>query len=265
MNRGENNLSGKGIFTIGELVQKSGVSIRTLRYYDSIDLLKPSDYTEGGHRLYSNEDLTILQNIKSLQFLGLSLKEIKNMLQKNTVKGEVILKSLIDQKQLFEAKKLEIINTLSDLNHLIETVKDEEVINIDIFCAMLQKLIFAENTETWFKEHFSQDITDELFNINKSEEIDLDKKWTKVLFEIKHLTLTEAIPSSKESQETVGTLLVLMNETLKGKLDLIEEKLPSTESFKFPNPFTEKEQIFLKEAMKIYQNNCSNTQETMKN
>ncbi|WP_223555573.1 MerR family DNA-binding transcriptional regulator [Lysinibacillus sphaericus] len=55
---------GKGIFTIGELVQKSGVSIRTLRYYDSIDLLKPSDYTEGGHGLYSNEDLTILQNIK---------------------------------------------------------------------------------------------------------------------------------------------------------------------------------------------------------
>lgn len=154
MNRGENNLWGKGIFTIGELVQKSGVSIKTLRYYDSIDLLKPSDYTEGGHRLYSNEDLTILQNIKSLQFLGLSLKEIKDMLQKNTVKGEVILKSLIDQKQLFEAKKLEIINTLSDLNHLIETVKDEEIINIDIFCAMLQKLIFAENTETWFKEHF---------------------------------------------------------------------------------------------------------------
>jgi DNA-binding transcriptional MerR regulator len=39
---------GKGIFSIGEFMQKSGVSIRTLRYYDSIDLLKPSDYTEGG-------------------------------------------------------------------------------------------------------------------------------------------------------------------------------------------------------------------------
>lgn len=114
-------------------------------------------------------------------------------------------------------------------------------------------------------KHGLKNTFDELFNINKSEEIDLDKKWTKVLFEIKHLTLTEAIPSSKASQETVGTLLVLMNETLKGKLDLIEEKLPSTESFKFPNPFTEKEQIFLKEAMEIYRNNCSNTQEIMKN
>ena len=75
-------------------------------------------------------------------------------------------------------QKLEIINILSDINHLIETVKDEEIINIEIFCAMLQKLMFAENTETWFKEHFS-DITDELFNINKSEEIDLDKNGLK--------------------------------------------------------------------------------------
>ncbi|MEY9973480.1 DNA-binding transcriptional MerR regulator [Lysinibacillus sp. RC46] len=257
-------MSEKGIFTIGELVQMSGVSIRTLRYYDSIDLLKPSDYTEGGHRLYTTEDLSTLQNIKSLQFLGLSLKEIKDILQKNTVKGEIILKSLNDQKQLFEAKKLEIINILSDINHLIETVKDEEIIHIEIFCAMLQKLMFAENTETWFKEHFS-DITDELFSINKSEEIDLDKKWTKVLSEIKHLTLTKAIPSSKEAQETVKTLLQLMNETLKGNLDLVEKKLPSTESFNFPNPFTEKEQIFLKEAINIYQNNCYNTQATIKN
>ncbi|MDD1505128.1 MerR family transcriptional regulator [Lysinibacillus sp. CNPSo 3705] len=257
-------MSEKGIFTIGQLVQTSGVSIRTLRYYDSIDLLKPSDYTEGGHRLYTTEDLSTLQNIKSLQFLGLSLKEIKDILQKNTVKGEIILQSLNAQKQLFEAKKLEIINILSDINHLIETVKDEEIINIEIFCAMLQKLMFAENTETWFKEHFS-DITDELFNINKSEEIDLDKKWAKVLSEIKHLTFIEAIPSSKEAQETVKKLLQLMNETLKGNLDLVEKKLPFTESFKFPNPFTEKEQIFLKEAIRIYQNNCANTQAIIKN
>src|SRR5690625_6969636 len=118
-------MSKRGIFTIGEFMHKSGVSIRTLRYYDSIDLLKPSDYTDGGHRLYSKEDLSILQNIKSLQFLGFSLKEIKKMLQKNSVHGVAILKSLNYQKQLFEAKKFEITNVLSDLNHLIDTVEDE--------------------------------------------------------------------------------------------------------------------------------------------
>src|SRR5699024_575092 len=119
-------MSDKDIFTIREFMQKSGVSIRTLRYYDSIDLLKPSAYTEGGHRLYSKENLATLQKIKSLQFLGFSLKEIKTILQNNAAKGSEILKSLHDQKQMFEAKKLEIISVLSDLDHLIETIEDEE-------------------------------------------------------------------------------------------------------------------------------------------
>ncbi|WP_010098414.1 MerR family transcriptional regulator [Ornithinibacillus scapharcae] len=250
-------MSDKDIFTIGEFMQKSGVSIRTLRYYDSIDLLKPSDYTEGGHRLYSKEDLATLQKIKSLQYLDFSLKDIKTILQNNAAKGSEILKSLNDQKQIFEAKKLEIINILSDLDHLIETIKDEETININIFCAMLQKLMFEEDTKKWFEDHFSKDMTDQLFSINKSEEIDLDKKWTKVLSNIKHLTFTGAIPSSKESQQTIESLMDLMNETTKGNLDLIAEKLPSSDSFSFPNPFSEKEQVFLKKATEIYQRDNS--------
>lgn len=44
-----------------------------------------------------------------------------------------------------------------------------------------------------------------------------------------------------------------MNETMKGNMDLIAEKIPSVEPFSFPNPFTEKEQEFLKEAMDYYQ------------
>ncbi|MBY7141832.1 MerR family transcriptional regulator [Virgibacillus sp. NKC19-3] len=245
-------MSNQDIFTIGELMQKSGVSIRTLRYYDSIDLLKPSDYTAGGHRLYSKENLSTLQKIKSLQFLGFSLKDIKTMLQNNVAEGAEILKSLNNQKQLFEAKKLEIINILTDLDHLIETIDNEKTININIFCAMIQKLIFEEDTKKWFEDHYSKDITDELFSINNSEEIDLGKKWTKILSSIKHVTFTGAIPSSKESQQIIESLMELMNETTKGNLDLITEKLPSTESFSFPNPFTEKEQEFLKEAMEIF-------------
>lgn len=132
----------KDLFTIGEFVQESGVSIRTLRYYDSIDLLKPSDYTDGGHRLYSKEDLTLIQKIKALQFLGLSLKDIKRMLEKHTVEGEILIKSLTDQKKLFEAKQLEIANIITDLNHLIETTKGEEIVDVSVFCSMLQKLLF---------------------------------------------------------------------------------------------------------------------------
>ncbi|MFB7160332.1 MerR family transcriptional regulator [Lysinibacillus sp. NPDC056232] len=247
----------KDIFTIGEFVQKSGVSIRTLRYYDSIDLLKPSDYTDGGHRLYSKEDLTLLQKIKALQFLGLSLKDIKNMLEEQTVEGGILIKSLTYHKKLFEAKKLELDNIISDLNHLIETTEGVEIVNVNVFCSMLQKLIFEEDNEKWLKENFSKDINDTLLNITKQEEIDLDKKWNMVLTKIKQLSFTKAEPSSKEAQEAIEILLKLMDETAKGKLDSIEEKLPFTEPISFPSPFTEKETEFLKEAINCRRNNKS--------
>ena len=41
---------------ISEFASVGDVTVRTLRYYDKINLLKPSDYTEGGHRLYTKDD-----------------------------------------------------------------------------------------------------------------------------------------------------------------------------------------------------------------
>ncbi|HEX5973972.1 MAG TPA: MerR family transcriptional regulator, partial [Rubrobacteraceae bacterium] len=61
---------------VGELARRTGLSVRALRYYDEIGLLSPSRRTEGGHRLYTAEDVVRLQRIKSLRALGLSLREI---------------------------------------------------------------------------------------------------------------------------------------------------------------------------------------------
>lgn len=62
-------------------VQKlTGVTARPLRYYDSIELLKPAAKSEGGHCLYSAEEIKKLQQIQFLQRVGFQLKEIEQML-----------------------------------------------------------------------------------------------------------------------------------------------------------------------------------------
>ena len=68
------------LISIQELTRETGVTVRTLRYYDQIDLLKPSGKTDGGHRLYSERDVVRLQQILFLKEMGFSLKEITNML-----------------------------------------------------------------------------------------------------------------------------------------------------------------------------------------
>ncbi|WP_433956922.1 MerR family transcriptional regulator [Cytobacillus horneckiae] len=66
---------------INEVKKMSGVSVRTLRYYDKIELLKPASKTQGGHRLYSNTELKKLQQIQFLKTIGFQLSEIKIMLE----------------------------------------------------------------------------------------------------------------------------------------------------------------------------------------
>jgi DNA-binding transcriptional MerR regulator len=61
---------------VGELAASSGLSIRTLRYYDQIGLLTPSGRSDGGHRLYSAEDVRRLYRICLLRGVGLSLEDI---------------------------------------------------------------------------------------------------------------------------------------------------------------------------------------------
>ncbi len=65
---------------IGEVAKQTGLSKRTLQYYDEIGLLAPSSGGKGIQRLYSREDLSRLQRIRSLQQIGFSLEEIKKCL-----------------------------------------------------------------------------------------------------------------------------------------------------------------------------------------
>ncbi|MFC5734257.1 MerR family transcriptional regulator [Cytobacillus gottheilii] len=69
------------MFHINEFKKLSGVSVRTLRYYDKIGLLKPVSKTEGGHRLYTSTELKKLQQIQFLKIIGFKLGEIKIMLE----------------------------------------------------------------------------------------------------------------------------------------------------------------------------------------
>ncbi|MEM9770024.1 MAG: MerR family transcriptional regulator [Cyanobacteria bacterium P01_D01_bin.73] len=69
------------LLQVGELAKQTGLSIRTLRYYDEIGLLVPSHRTEAEYRLYSEADIARLQQILSLRQLGFALKEIRECLE----------------------------------------------------------------------------------------------------------------------------------------------------------------------------------------
>lgn len=78
---------------INKVAELTGVTVRTLRYYDKIGLLKPASKTEGGHRLYTNEEIKKLQQVQFLKKVGFPLQEIKHMLDFNELDWSDSLKS----------------------------------------------------------------------------------------------------------------------------------------------------------------------------
>jgi DNA-binding transcriptional MerR regulator len=66
---------------IGELADRTGLSLRTIRHYDEIGILKPTGRTEGGFRLYTAEDESRLLLIRRMKPLGYSLEETGQLLE----------------------------------------------------------------------------------------------------------------------------------------------------------------------------------------
>jgi DNA-binding transcriptional MerR regulator len=107
---------------IGELAEKAGVTPRTIRYYENLGLLSPSEREGKGFRYYSEAELARLRKIDALQALGLSLEEIGS-----------IIDLFFEEPMMLKGKQklLEILQA-----HLQET--DEKLASLQQFRSELQ-------------------------------------------------------------------------------------------------------------------------------
>lgn len=92
------------LLKIGDLAKKAGVTVRTVRYYEELGLLSPTETSAGGFRLYSEDDLRKLIFVKRFKELDFPLEEIQQLIdmpQNNLSKSKRISLSLsLLQKQL---------------------------------------------------------------------------------------------------------------------------------------------------------------------
>lgn len=87
--------------TVKEISELTGISIRTLHYYDEIGLFIPTEKSEAGYRLYDNKDLETLQRILFFREFDIPLKEIKAVMENPALDRNQILQM---QKKMLLAK-----------------------------------------------------------------------------------------------------------------------------------------------------------------
>lgn len=161
--------------TVKYVSEITGVSIRTLRYYDEIELLKPTQLTEAGYRLYDDKTLEKLQEIMFFRELEIPLIDIKKIMENPNYDKEQIL---LTQKSLLEHKRnrlngiIELINdVMKGVNTMnFEAFNDEDVKKIidhslelqgkDSMKAIIEKFGSVEDYRTFL----AQNLKDEKLN-----------------------------------------------------------------------------------------------------
>jgi DNA-binding transcriptional MerR regulator len=88
---------------IGEVAERVGLSLRTVRYYEEMGLISPEKRTDGGFRLYTDENIDRLMTIKQMKPLGFSVEEMRELLD---ARDDLRSLQVRDQKRLQAADKL---------------------------------------------------------------------------------------------------------------------------------------------------------------
>lgn len=136
-------------YTVKQLADLSGVSPRTLRYYDEIELLKPAEITEAGYRLYQQAEVDRLQQILVYRSMGLPLKEIQQLLDQPEFKIETALYK--QQKQLLK-KRQEIDELLLLVDQTLAHYKGEQEMNNEEKFELFKQQAWQENEAQYGEE-----------------------------------------------------------------------------------------------------------------
>ncbi|SDX55168.1 MerR family transcriptional regulator [Paenibacillus sp. CF384] len=122
---------------VGDLAKLTGLTIRTLRFYDQIGLFTPSGHSDSGHRLYNEADIRRLQQIMALKDLGLSLDEIQSTLQGHSYTPYDIVTIQIERvRQTIESQR----KLLFELERVAEKMNNRQPPSVDAFVSLLETM-----------------------------------------------------------------------------------------------------------------------------
>ncbi|WP_010096631.1 MerR family transcriptional regulator [Ornithinibacillus scapharcae] len=171
------------MYTIGQLSKNTGVTVRTLDYYDEIGLIKPSSRTSGGHRLYNDEDVMRLERVLALKYMGFTLERIKDILKDSAVSWQQSIQEQLEMVKK-EKERLKILEqALLGVSYSIEFEGD---VNWPIIFSVIQ--MFQQDPEDALKhyhDYLDKEEMKKIIEISAEMNEEDIKEWLKIISDIK--------------------------------------------------------------------------------
>lgn len=192
-------------YTVQKLAQLAGVSARTLRYYDTIGLLKPARTSASGYRVYGQAEVDKLQQILFYKELGVCLADIRDIV---TAPSFDALRALREHRDKLVAKRKQLDLLIINVNQSITSI--ERKINMrdqDKFAGFKQKMI-EENERKYGEEiraKYGDEQVDEAnkkFMAMNEEQYAGAEKLSAVVMETLHAAMATGDPAGELAQKT---------------------------------------------------------------
>ncbi len=136
-------------YTINNLAKISGVTTRTLRYYDEIGILKPSRISSNSYRIYGKGEVDTLQQILFYRELGFELLEIKRIINTDNFERE---KALREHLSAIIERKNQIEKLINNIENTIKEIRGEVVMNDNEKFEGFKHNIIEENEQKFGRE-----------------------------------------------------------------------------------------------------------------
>lgn len=139
-------------FTTGQLAKWTGLTLRTLRYYDQIGLLTPDKEQIGAARQYTLHDLRRLQHIQMLKYVGLSLEDIGHLLAAEADSGREVRDSLLAQLDILRQKMVHTENVVKAIRRALADGGESGDRRWDHLAAIIQAV---QTEQQWGEQYLS--------------------------------------------------------------------------------------------------------------
>lgn len=246
----------KKTYSIGEVSAKTGVTVRTLHYYDEIGLLKPDKDAKSRHRMYTDEDIFTLHKIISLKNLGMNLEQIRGILNKD--RFDLNTKETLElEKRILSRKIKQMEKSIHVIDHILELLEEEGEIDSTILMSLVRSLQTEDEQKEWMKKYVDEQIVDSLFQTMQNEEKvkELDKMFLQFAQKVKQLygRPVNDIEVQTMIENYLESSLQLFGKEHVQSIQLTSEQVNFDELDRFaPLPFTKEEEKWLEEAFEYY-------------
>ena len=243
-----------GFMTVGEVAKKTGVTVRTLQYYDKEGLLSPSAESEGGRRLYTDKDLVMLHQIISLKSLGFSLDDIKHRLISLETPADVAT-ALTEQAESIREKIEQFTASLTAIEQLKEEVLQMQAVNFKKYADIIVNLQMKNNSYYLIKR-FDDDTLDHIRNrFDKESGLDFMDRFNRLSDEIVQLQKENVPPESEKCQQVVKEYWGLITEFTNGDMSMLPKLMEAGNIDTATNAWEERQKIindYLEPALQVY-------------